>query len=215
MSSSSAEVKCPFCPKRCASEDGLNRHLGSKATCREALARQLQATLEHARIEAEGGEKNSGGGGEGDVAAETELDADEGHSSSLNALHYVPPLRSSSPEPDQHPAKCVRTRQSSSFGQRLPRYVEPYPGLAGESMGQGETRFERRRREVQEAGHNRWWPFKTKGEWELAEFMARRMNHTEVKEFLQLELVRVSFLFYHVNGIYSDFLFFHPSDTIT
>ncbi|KAG1842867.1 hypothetical protein DFJ58DRAFT_717888 [Suillus subalutaceus] len=71
------------------------------------------------------------------------------------------------------------------------RYIEPQPN-AGWGFGEGETRFERRRREQQQGGKDLWSPFEdarlTREEWGLAQWIVKNLGQTWTDEFLKLPI---------------------------
>jgi hypothetical protein len=195
---SECTVQCPFCPKRAANKDDLGRHMAQRTSCRDALARLLAATSAQARerIAALTVPADEEAGFELDRPAEEEDDEPDRNIDVDSAGPFFggPPSRSPSPPGRAEPAaKRVRVSDElNSMDERSARFVEAFPGPAGQPIGIGESRCERRRREVKEAGHGRWWPFKSEDEWRLAEFMLKKLSQADIKEYLELELVHAS-----------------------
>ncbi|KAG1721121.1 uncharacterized protein EDB91DRAFT_1256641 [Suillus paluster] len=65
------------------------------------------------------------------------------------------------------------------------RYFETQPG-AGWAQHQGETVFERYRKEQHEVGEEPWAPFENAEEWSLAQWLVKNLGQTQTDEFLKL-----------------------------
>jgi hypothetical protein len=73
---------------------------------------------------------------------------------------------------------------------RRSRWVKDCPRAAGVPLEQRDTRFREWKRHLNEGG-SRWAPFASQGEWEIAEWMMRRLGQEERNEMLALSMVRV------------------------
>jgi hypothetical protein len=98
------------------------------------------------------------------------------------------------PEP---PAKRTRVTvedvEDEEDGQRFPM---KYPGNVAAVLGEGETEFAKLHEAQEASGQSPWAPFKDRDEWELAEWLSKRVNKTGTEEFLKLPIVcLVSFSF--------------------
>jgi len=69
------------------------------------------------------------------------------------------------------------------------RFPQPYTGSVAEVLGLGRTDFQRFQEEHDASRQPPWTPFKTKDEWELAEWLLKRVNKTGIDEFLKLPIV--------------------------
>ncbi|KAG1803343.1 uncharacterized protein BJ212DRAFT_1487054 [Suillus subaureus] len=97
----------------------------------------------------------------------------------------------SGPEMDTNPTlnkiHCVSVKEvdDEDGGQ----YIEPQPN-AGWGLGEGETRFERRRREQQQGGEDLWSPFEDAEEWGLVQWVVKNLGQTQTDEFLKLPITQ-------------------------
>ncbi|KAI0072630.1 hypothetical protein K474DRAFT_1604790 [Panus rudis PR-1116 ss-1] len=95
--------------------------------------------------------------------------------------------------------------------EQFTRIVEEYPHPAGETFGEGLTKFE----EWREAGigcvhsDSPWTPFEDKAEWDLAYWMGRNLGHNQIKEFLKLHKIQSCDL-----SMASSYSFFQKVDSL-
>jgi hypothetical protein len=95
--------------------------------------------------------------------------------------YFIPP-----PEPRQEP----RQGTPDVIDQSTPkRYIEPFPGPAGEALRPEKTRFEILQRTQQLAGKPPWEPFADRAEWGLAEWLMKNVGQKSTDEYLQLPIV--------------------------
>lgn len=71
----------------------------------------------------------------------------------------------------------------------LTQWVQKYPRPVATILGSGECTFEKWRRENEEAGQSRWFPFSNAKEWELGRWLVKNAGQNQIKEFLKLTLV--------------------------
>jgi hypothetical protein len=69
------------------------------------------------------------------------------------------------------------------------RYVEPFPGPAGETLRCEKTRFEILEGEQRTEGKAPWEPFASRAEWELAEWLVKNVRQRSTDKYLQLPIV--------------------------
>lgn len=69
------------------------------------------------------------------------------------------------------------------------RHIKDYPSPAGVGLRQAETYFERIWREQTQEHKDVWAPYQNIAEWELAEWLARSVGHSQTDEFLKLRIV--------------------------
>ena len=79
---------------------------------------------------------------------------------------------------------------SDNIDQATPkRYVEPFPGPAGDALRQEKTRFEILEGVQQMEGKTSWEPFASRAEWQLAEWLMKNVRQKAIDEYLQLPIV--------------------------
>jgi len=59
------------------------------------------------------------------------------------------------------------------------RYIEPFPGPAGEALTQEKTRFENWEGELRLEGKTPWDPFASRSEWELAQWLMKNVGQRD------------------------------------
>jgi hypothetical protein len=69
------------------------------------------------------------------------------------------------------------------------RYVEPFPGSAGEPLRREKTRFELLQEIQKSEVKGPWEPFSSREEWGLAEWLMRNVGQKSTNEYLQLPIV--------------------------
>ncbi|KAJ7058408.1 Zn-finger domain-containing protein, partial [Mycena amicta] len=123
---------------------------------------------------------------------------------------FVPPLREETPPPPQPIPSSQRARVESVVDQddpeNLKRYPQPFidektgkPGKARTPLRVEKTPFEKLREQQAKAGACKFSPFDDKDEWELCDWLLRRVNQTGTDEFLKLESTRKRKLSFHNN----------------
>jgi hypothetical protein len=76
------------------------------------------------------------------------------------------------------------------------RYVEAFPGPAGVPLRTEKTRFENLLEIQRLEGKDPWYPFASRREWGLVEWLMKNVGQKSTDEYLQLPIV--SFLFVQV-----------------
>lgn len=69
------------------------------------------------------------------------------------------------------------------------RYVEPFPGPAGDTLRREKTRFEILEEQQKLEGKAAWEPFASRAEWELAEWLMKNVGQKSTDKYLQLPIV--------------------------
>ena len=69
------------------------------------------------------------------------------------------------------------------------RFVEAYPGPVAIPVGQGKTKFQLIYERQLEEGQNMYSPFANDQEWELVQWLSRRVGQKGIDEYLKLSMV--------------------------
>jgi hypothetical protein len=195
------KLSCEYCHRKFSDFPALRVHLTKKTNCGEALRKQVEHTgKEKARRRSD---------------SLPEPPAALSPSPSDAGLPPSPPQPDFQPEWLQDDTRDVtpmpQPRPNPAFKGPLTddqevdvlevgfdaMFIEPFPEAAGRTYGQEETAFETRMRAARQKGSEdkvdwekaRWSPFAHQGEWELAEWMSKRLGKNEVEEFLRLSIV--------------------------
>ncbi|KAG0691741.1 Zn-finger domain-containing protein [Suillus ampliporus] len=99
----------------------------------------------------------------------------------------------SSPDVDHNPTvrknRWVTVEEVNDVDATSGRYFESQPG-AGWAQHQGETVFERYRKEQREEGEELWAPFENAEEWSLAQWLVKNLGQTQTDEYLKLPITQ-------------------------
>ncbi len=99
-----------------------------------------------------------------------------------------------SPSPDrqsERPAKRSQVSIKEVADEDAPgRYVEQYPGNVGESLGHGEVLFKTLHKDQSDRGQSPWAPFEDEDEFQLSEWIIKRLGKNAIQEFLKQPKVR-------------------------
>ncbi|EPQ55314.1 hypothetical protein GLOTRDRAFT_129596 [Gloeophyllum trabeum ATCC 11539] len=180
---------CTFCGKHVPTTSGLKRHIQRTKDCHQ----QWLAKLKTFTI------ADYGNNGDSDNESVYEDDLPDEQASSSHSttgldqlgspLLPVPPnstIASSAdglhpPEPEAEDSEPVTGRE---------RFVEGFPGIAGQGLRREETRFDKLRRTQEERRQAVWDPFVDEEEWELARWLAKNVGQNQIDEFLKLSITR-------------------------
>ena len=100
----------------------------------------------------------------------------------------LPQLDGDNPSSSSQQA-CVEEVEDEEAG-GSPRWVEDYPGNAGETKSQGQSYFECWREAQKENEYEPWAPFKDLEEWELAQWiMQSGLSQGATDKYLKLPIV--------------------------
>lgn len=92
-------------------------------------------------------------------------------------------------EPSVPQAKKPRIAAEETDEGLSTHYVMKYPGPVAEVIGTGQTDFQVLRARQESEGLCPWHPFERKDEWELAEWLMRRVGKRGLEEFVKLDYV--------------------------
>ncbi|KAI0070727.1 hypothetical protein K474DRAFT_1738436 [Panus rudis PR-1116 ss-1] len=188
---SAKRYKCQYCPRKLTSQDNVNRHIQNSAICRERwrawiLSRNWRPDGASDRPAPETGVPadppgdldEAIGHDDPDVVVPTSTVAGNGAPESTDEVEQATGHANVDSDPED--------RDSAQFV-----FTEAYPRKAREVLGEGRTRFERWREELQGAGPEaRYFPFDGEKEWELADWLHRSAGHNRIEEFLKLPIIK-------------------------
>lgn len=98
-----------------------------------------------------------------------------------------PSKRARVEEVDDDSEDSVHVRKSPDTKNR--RFVEEYPQPVGIATGQGKTKFQVLYEKHMEQGESIYAPFTNDDEWELAQWLSRRVGVKAIDEYLELSIV--------------------------
>ena len=75
------------------------------------------------------------------------------------------------------------------------RFVESYPGHAGQGLRKSKTRYEVWFENQKRDGKNSWDPFASEDEWALTMWLLKNVGQKSTDQFLKLPIVRCVFFF--------------------
>jgi hypothetical protein len=116
----------------------------------------------------------------------------------LDATGFIPETidSPSSTLDEEQPAKRPRvTVEEVDDETEGLREVHEYPASVAEEKGFGVTMFENMFEDQQAMMETPWTPFRDEEEWELSQWMMKRVNQTGIDEFLKLPIVSVDLQF--------------------
>ncbi|KAI0074317.1 hypothetical protein K474DRAFT_1716562 [Panus rudis PR-1116 ss-1] len=192
--------KCQYCPRKLTSQDNVNRHIQNSAGCRERwrawiLSRHWRpdgAPISSSNSNPTGQELNNSEDGQ-NAADEHSVPITSDNHMGDDRFHDSAQMGSEPPADDlQSPPATSADVGASSDGERTPfMFTEAYPRNTDEVLGQGKTRFERWREELQGLGEEaRFFPFDGEKEWDLADWLHRSAGHNQIEEFLKLPIIK-------------------------
>jgi hypothetical protein len=155
--------RCQFCQKAFATQRAINQHISASKICLKGwhknIVKKNDNPLKRRRTD----------------SPEPSLDNDD---------NFDP-----SPEPRQGtPSQHVNADDDDEAGDNQ-RFIEPFPGVAGEALRQEKTRFEILEQTHQLEGGNPWAPFANKAEWGLVEWLMKNVGQKSTDEYLRLPIV--------------------------
>ena len=173
MASKKPTHRCQFCSKPFAIQRALNHHISASKTCykewRKGLVRNEQPSLKRPC-------RNSPSMDDIFDGFDTQ-DVDD----------FVPP-----PPPGTPPhltGRRVTVDNAAYPTTNMDRFVEPYPGDAGQGIRKSKTRFEKWL-EIQDIeGTDPWQPFASKEEWALTRWLMNNVGQKSTDEYLKLPIV--------------------------
>jgi hypothetical protein len=175
MAPKKATHRCQFCGRSFETPRALNHHISASKTCYKEWRKEL-VRIEHPSPKRP--RQNS----------PTRLE----DSDSLEEFNteivddFVPPSPPRRATVDKDNDEEGNTYLTST---ERNRFVEAYPGDAGQGIRKSKTRFEEWL-EIQEGeGKKPWDPFASKEEWALAGWMIKNVGQKSTDEFLKLKIV--------------------------
>ncbi|KAG6825409.1 hypothetical protein H0H92_003787 [Tricholoma furcatifolium] len=157
---------CPYCSAQLRTNQGLNSHLLRVPACRKQFLAIHTST-------------------HGSVTAQDE-DVPQ-HFEGLDGLDFTQDQPAPSPPPCQTPTVEDDLGDLNANA----RWVEQYPGEAGNIYGTCKTTFQKLQCKQEAAGLQPWAPFANESEWELARWlMTSGVSQTKMDAFLKLKSIR-------------------------
>lgn len=184
---------CTFCLKVLPTTSGVLKHIQNTYDCHQARIRQiknipptdvadLEVLDEDKRVDAEIPDAPLD-----DWQGTHKFDPTTFLGSPPDADEPFPPYP---PRPERHVDVDCPEDKGDLYG--TGRYVRKYPHSAGAIISEGETAFERIRREQMERGEEPWVPFSDQDEWGLAKWLTDNVGQRQTDVFLKLRIVRQS-----------------------
>jgi len=195
LSQRTMSFKCPFCPKRLATNQGITSHISQTTACRDKLQtfyENLNAQLEQADAPSPPSEVQD----EHDVDVDVEMQP-EGPISPPDIPMDVPDESAPSPPRERHrvPIEEVPDEddaRTSPAAVDSEVWIDDYDEekQAGVTMGTCKTSFKFHREQQKEAGVEPWSPFESEDEWELARWlMSAGVSQKKMDTLLKLKMV--------------------------
>jgi hypothetical protein len=159
----------------------MKRHIAATPKCKVLWEKELIGPTSHVNLKSTR------------KSATAHLEVDE---SALDDPSAWDDLHAFIPEPSPEPAACgeeggddtsVQVRDNPDT--EIRRYVEVYPRPVGIPIGQGKTKFEVLHEEQEGLGQSIYAPFANEEEWELAQWLSRRVGQKGIDEYLKLSIV--------------------------
>lgn len=188
--------KCPFCPKRLATNQGLTSHISQTPACRDKLQTfydNLNAQLEQAAGTSPPPEVQD----EHDVNVDVEMQP-EVSSSPPDVPMELPVDSAPLPQAERRRGVTIEDVSDEDEPQMRPEVVEGEVWVddydeerqAGATGAACKTNFEFHREQQKEAGVEPWSPFESEDEWELARWlMSAGVSQKKMDTLLKLKMV--------------------------
>ncbi|KAJ7506471.1 Zn-finger domain-containing protein [Mycena galericulata] len=204
------KFRCPYCHTTKSTDAGISRHIAQKPACHNAWQKSLGAAVSVAREESEEPEE--------EPLAETPRAAspaffsrevvDEEDEEFEGLDDFVPPpRRADSPGPEPPAASVPQSRRATveevldeDDPRNLSRFIESFPGeedfpghetfvdANAETLGRGETVFERMFEEQTAEGLGPYSPFLDGEEWDLASWLSKNVSQSATDSYLKLPI---------------------------
>ena len=188
--------KCPFCPRRLATNQGLTLHISQTQTCRDRLNAfydNLNAQLEQAGPSSMESDEDAQREG-----VDVNIDVEMGHNESSSPPDIsadVPDDSAPSPSPQRGRRATVEDVPDEDEALKLPQdevWIDNYDEerLAGATGEPCKTSFQFHRDQQKAAGLEPWSPFETEDEWELAQWLVSAgVSQKKIDALLKLKMV--------------------------
>jgi hypothetical protein len=107
-----------------------------------------------------------------------------------NVDDFVPPPSPRTPPATPNPTSRRPTVEDAAYPTtNMDRFVEPYPGDAGQGIQRSKTRFEKWLEMHEAEGRDPWEPFASKEEWALTGWLMKNVGQKSTDEYLKLPIV--------------------------
>ena len=163
MATRSTVSRCNYCHKELRSDSAMKRHIAATPRCKHAWEKDILAsnsdTIRKPNI--------------------TDLEVDEVGSSNPNSWDDLQDF-----VPDPSPELASPSRRVTHQ-----RFVEVYPRPVGIPTGPGKSSFQCLQDIQVQEGKGDHSPFANEEEWELAQWLSRRVGQKAIDEYLKLSIV--------------------------
>jgi len=190
--------KCPFCPRRLATNQGITSHISQTQTCRDKLNTfydNLNAQLDQAGPSSTRRDEDAQQEG-----ADVNIDVEMGHNGSSSPPDFscdIPDDSAPAPslQQERHRRATVEDAPDEDDAPKLPEgevWIDDYDEdrQAGATGQPCKTSFEFHRDQQREARLEPWSPFESEDEWELARWlMSAGVSQKKMDTLLKLKLV--------------------------
>ena len=163
MATRSSASRCNYCHKDLRSDSAMKWHIAATPKCKHAWEKDILG-LNANTIQ---------------KPTSTDLDIPEPR---LDIPNPMDDMHDIVPEPSPEPA--ILSKQTN-----LQRFVEAYPRPVGIPTGQGKSYFQGLRDMLLREGQGDYSPFANDEEWELAQWLSRRVGQKAIEEYLNLSIV--------------------------
>lgn len=189
---------CDNCHTRLPTQQGLRSHIQQTPECASYRSRQYAAAAEYSSSdESDGGDQALA---DGEFESEGMFGDDFGAPNmedvAMDEVLSTPaePAAAAAAVNDTVPTKRSRVTIEEVPDEEDERFTEDFPEQfqAGAVFDQCKTSFEKLRAEQKEAERQPWYPFESKEEWELAQWlMTSGLSHSKIDACLKLKAVRI------------------------
>jgi len=188
--------KCPFCPRRLATNQGITSHISQTQTCRD----KLNAFYDNlnAQLLDQAGPSSIEGDEDAQEGVDVNIDVEmgrDGYSSPPDISADIRDDSAPSPSPQQGRRATVEDVPDEDDAPKLPQgevWIDDYDEerLAGATGEPCKTSFQFHRDQQKEAGLEPWSPFESEDEWELARWlMSAGVSQKKMDALLKLKMV--------------------------
>ena len=182
MTSRLETSRCKYCHKELLSDSALKRHIAATPKCKEGWEKEIREL------------PSDPGANQQSKRTHLEYGADESRVDEPNRwddLHAFVPEACPEPVPPEAAAsdhdELLHARKISDTRSR--RFVEAFPGPVAIPVGQGKTKFQLMYERQVEEGQDMHSLFANEQEWELAQWLSRRVGQKGIDEYLKLSMV--------------------------
>lgn len=177
------ENRCPYCRKLLTSATGVKRHIQQSERCRRAWDAWISSELQETSASTSSSNK------EPPTAEPDDPMSPPGADSVVYTCSDTPMSTGSADSTSRRENPYQARVKEVPDEDDLMRWVQTYPRPAAQVLGMGECTFERWRRENEESGKPRWFPFASEKEWELGRWLIKNVGQNQIETFLKLPIV--------------------------